>query len=36
MQSCHLFQLMFDTGACPTSTAVLTIGHFLALLLATA
>ncbi len=24
-----LFLLMFNTGACPTSTAVLTVGHFL-------
>jgi len=28
MQDCRLFQLIFNTGACPTSTAVLTVGHF--------
>jgi len=28
MQDCCLFQLIFDTCACPTSTAVLTVGHF--------
>jgi len=27
MQDCRLFQLIFVTHACPTSTAVLTIGH---------
>jgi hypothetical protein len=28
MQYCRLFLLMFNTGDCPTSTAVLTVGHF--------
>jgi len=28
MQDCRLFKLIFDTGACPTSTAVLIVGHF--------
>ncbi len=28
MQYCRVFLLMFNTGTCPTSTAVLNIGHF--------
>jgi hypothetical protein len=28
MQDCRLFLLMLNTCACPTSTAVLTVGHF--------